>query len=106
MVEKFTDWSTKEKDSLPDSSFAYVEDGEKDEDGKTTPRSKRHLPYKDADGKADLPHVRNALARLDQTQIPEESKPAIKKKLEDILGKAKASELFKYVTRFSFDDSK
>ncbi len=29
----------------------------------------RHLPYKDADGKPDEAHVKNALARLDQTQI-------------------------------------
>ena len=33
---------------LPDSAFAYIEDGgEKDESGKTTPRSKRHFPVHD-----------------------------------------------------------
>jgi hypothetical protein len=65
MVEKAT-WSAAMVNDLPDSSFLYVEDGEKDEGGKTTPRSKRHLPYKDASGKVDLPHLRNAISRLGQ----------------------------------------
>jgi hypothetical protein len=53
---------------LPDSAFLYVEPGgEKDSGGKTTPRSKRHLPYKKADGSIDLPHLRNALSRLGQS---------------------------------------
>lgn len=61
-------WSTAFINNLPDSSFLYVESGgEKDSDGKTTPRTLRHLPYKDAGGKVDLPHLRNALSRLGQT---------------------------------------
>jgi hypothetical protein len=56
--------SQAEMNDLPDSSFAYIEpDGEKDGDGKTTPRSKRHFPIRTADGKPDAPHIRNALAR-------------------------------------------
>jgi hypothetical protein len=75
-------WSTKYINDLPDSCFAYIEPGgEKDDEGKTTPRSKRHLPYKDKDGKPDAAHVRNALARLPQTDIPEEAKTKAKKKL-------------------------
>ena len=67
-------WSTAMVDALPDSSFAFV-------DGKT-----RKLPYKDASGKVDLPHVRNALARLNQTQgIPDDQKAAIKTKLQNAL---------------------
>ena len=59
----------------PNSSFAYV-------NGDT-----RKLPYKDKDGNVDLPHVRDALSRLDQTQgIPESEKAAIKAKLEKALG--------------------
>src|SRR5260370_6843558 len=57
-------WTTAYVNSLPDASFAYVEPGA------GTDKSKRHLPYKDTNGKVDLPHLRNALARLDQTQIP------------------------------------
>jgi hypothetical protein len=32
------------------------------------------LPFKDAEGRIDLPHLRNALARLNQTQLPKEAK--------------------------------
>lgn len=60
-------WTTAFVNDLPDSSFALVEPGgEKDEEGKTKPRSLRHLPYKDAGGKVDVAHLRNALARLPQ----------------------------------------
>ena len=67
--------SSKQKNDLPDSDFAYIEPGgKKDDDGKTVPRSLRHLPINDA------AHVRNALARLDQTDIsPEAKKTALKK---------------------------
>lgn len=75
-------WSTSMINDFPDSSFAYVEDGgKKDEENKTTPRTLRHLPYKDADGKVDAAHVRNALARLSQTQIPDDAKKAARSKL-------------------------
>lgn len=58
-------WTAKHVNDLPDSSFALIESGgEKDEEGKTKPRSLRHLPYKDASGKVDLPHLRNARARI------------------------------------------
>ena len=61
-------WSTAEQNKLPDSSFLVVgEGGEKDADGLTTPRSLRHLPYKDADGSVNRAHALNALARLPQT---------------------------------------
>lgn len=85
-------WSTSYVNDLPDSSFAYIEKGgEKDAEGKTTPRSLRHLPYKDKDGKVDLPHVRNALARLNQTQgIPAGEKAAIRTKLQNALRKENA----------------
>lgn len=75
-------WSTAYINTFPDSSFAYVEEGEKDESGRTTPRSKRHLPYKDANGKVDAAHVRNALQRLEQTQIPDSAKASARSKLE------------------------
>lgn len=61
-------WSGKEKNDLPDSAFAYIEPGgEKDEEGKTTPRSLRHFPIKNKTGKLDPAHVRNALGRLSQS---------------------------------------
>jgi len=76
-------WSQKFINDLPDTSFAYVSPGgKKDDDGKTTPRSLRHLPFKDASGKVDTLHLRNALARLDQTDIPAAAKASARKKLQ------------------------
>ena len=50
--------SSKAENDLPDSAFAFIEDGgKKDADGKTAPRSLRHFNISDA------AHVRNALAR-------------------------------------------
>ena len=64
-------WSTKYVNDLPDASFMFIESGgEKAEDGKTTPRSLRHFPIKDADGNIDLPHLRNAIARIPQSNAP------------------------------------
>jgi len=63
-------WSTAYINTLPDSAFLYVESGgKKDEEGKTVPRTLRHFPYKDASGKVDLPHLRNAIARIPQSKI-------------------------------------
>jgi len=68
-VEQREAWDVAYINRLPDSAFFYIESGgEKDEEGKTTPRSLRHLPYVDEKGEVDLPHVRNALARAAQTQ--------------------------------------
>lgn len=81
-------WTTAYINNLPDSSFAYVElGGEKDEKGRTKPRSLRHLPHKDKNGKIDSAHVRNALARLNQTKdkdgnlLSESLRAKIRKKL-------------------------
>ena len=75
--------SSKAINNLPDSDFAYISPGgTKDSEGKTIPRSLRHLPIPDA------AHVRNALARLNQTKIPAAAKKAalakIKRKAEDL----------------------
>ena len=62
---------------LPDSDFAYISPGgKKDASGKTEPRSLRHLPIQDA------AHVRNALARLSQTDIPAAAKKAALSKIK------------------------
>lgn len=74
-------WDTEYINNLPDSAFAYISPGgTKDKEGKTKPRSLRHLPYKDKEGNVDKPHLRNALARLPQTNIsPEAKKSALRK---------------------------
>ena len=75
-------WTTAYVDSLPDSSFAYI-----DKDGG------RHLPYKDKDGKVDLPHTRNALARLNQVKgLDGEERDKVCTKLQNALKNAKASD--------------
>ena len=75
--------SSKAINNLPDSDFAYISPGgTKDSEGKTTPRSLRHLPIPDA------AHVRNALARLNQTDIPAAAKKTALSKI-----KSKAKEL-------------
>lgn len=80
------EWSSAYMDDLPDSSFLYIEPGgSKDSDGKTTPRSLRHFPVKDANGNVDLPHVRNALARIPQSNVPASAKEAATRKAQDLL---------------------
>ena len=74
-------WTTAFVNSLPNSSFAYV-------DGS----GGRHLPYKDKSGKVDLAHVRNALARLNQVKGLSGSKAAsVRRKLEAALAGAKSA---------------
>jgi phage I-like protein len=90
-------WTTAFINNLPDSSFLYIEPGgEKDSDGKTTPRSLRHFPVKDANGSPDLAHVRNALARIPQSNVPAEAKAkataAAQRLLKEAGGNPSASE--------------
>lgn len=86
-------WTTKFINNLPDSSFAYIESGgKKDSEGKTKPRTLRHLPYKDASGKVDLPHLRNAIARAPRVKgISAEKAKAIQDKLRKILARMSKS---------------
>lgn len=68
-------WSKAYINDLPDSAFFFIESGgSKDSEGKTTPRNLRHLPYKDKNGKVDLPHVRNAISRAGSVKLKDGSK--------------------------------
>ena len=83
-------WSRRYIDDLPDEAFAVIlPGGEKDEEGKTKPRSLRKLPHhtkevKDPseDETVDIPHLRNALARLPQTKLPQKYREQAQKHLE------------------------
>ena len=76
-------WSTKFVNDLPDSSFALILPGGEKEEGKTMPRTLRKLPYKDAGGKVNVAHLRNALARLPQMKgVSEAQRASAKRKLE------------------------
>lgn len=71
--------STATQNDLPDDAFAVISaGGKKDDEGKTTPRSLRHLPHHKADGSIDLPHLKelhkNALARVSQTDLSAEDR--------------------------------
>jgi len=82
---KEAEWDTEYINNLPDDAFAYIESGgEKDEQGKTTPRNLRHFPYKNAQGNLSPNHVRNGLARLGQELgdwATADAKAQIKKRL-------------------------
>lgn len=72
-LETRATWDTAFVNNLPDSAFAVIlPGGSKDSEGKTTPRSLRKLPHHGSDGSVDLPHLRNALARLPQTSMPDD----------------------------------
>jgi len=76
------EWDTAYQNDLPDDAFAFIRPGgEKDETGKTKPRNLRYLPYKNKEGKVDLPHLRNALTRLPQTDLTPEEKAKARKAL-------------------------
>jgi hypothetical protein len=78
-----SEWSAAKINDLPDSSFAYIEPGgRKDDQGKTVPRSLRHLPYKDEGGAVDLDHLRAALSRVSQTDLPKATQARVRARLE------------------------
>lgn len=79
-------WTTAFVNDLPDSSFLYIEPGgTKDSGGKTTPRSLRHFPVKDASGAVDMPHLRNALARIPQSSLPQSVKDSCTAKAQAMM---------------------
>jgi hypothetical protein len=84
-VSKAT-WSTAYMDDLPDSAFLYVEGGgSKDSSGKTTPRSLRHFPYKDVNGKVDIAHLRDAIGRIPQSSLSASLKEKLQQRAEKLL---------------------
>ncbi len=73
-----TTWTAKFVNDLPDGSFLYVEKGGKvDGEGKTSPRSLRHFPVRNAEGNIDLPHLRDAIAKISQENIPATKKKSL-----------------------------
>ena len=101
----FAEWTQGYIDKLPDSSFAFIEKGEKDDEGKTTPRTKRHLPYKDEDGSVNMAHLKNALTQVEKANIPEDARADVRKTLEACMEKAKASESVIGIIPLEFSDN-
>jgi hypothetical protein len=83
-------WSTKYKDSLPDSAFLYVRPNcveHKDAQGRSHPLDCRDLPVKNRAGNYDYAHVKNAISRAVQLKgVP----MSVQRKLQ-----AKARAIFK-----------
>jgi len=75
--KNYAEWDTAYINDLPDAAFAIIiSGGEKDENGKTVPRILRMLPHHNKEVKngndndsVDKIHLRNALARLPQTEM-------------------------------------
>jgi hypothetical protein len=66
-------WTRRYINNLPDSAFAVTyKEGEK---------TVRKFPHHDAKGRIDLPHLRNANARLPQSELPPEQKEKAMKHL-------------------------
>lgn len=86
IAKEFSQWTTAYMNNLPDSSFLYIESGGKKVDGKTEPRSLRHFPVKDANGKVDLAHARNAIARAPQADVPDAVKSRVQATARRMLG--------------------
>lgn len=83
------EWTTAEVNDFPDSSFLYVESGgEKDKEGKTVPRTLRHFPYKDGAGKLNLPHLRDAISRIPQSDVPKEKQETLQAHARKLLADA------------------
>jgi hypothetical protein len=80
-------WTTAYKNDLPDSSFLYIEPGgSKDGDGKTTPRSLRHFPVKDASGTVDSAHVTAATRLIPKSSVSESAKSSALAKAKKMAG--------------------
>jgi len=63
-------WTRNYINNLPDDAFAIIlPGGKKDEEGKTVPRSLRKFPHHNMAGDVDLPHLRNANARVEQSSL-------------------------------------
>lgn len=97
---EFAVWSTAYVNDLPDSSFAWIQPGGTKKDGKTD-SAHRHLPYKDANGKIDLAHVRNMLARVSQVNgIPPAVVSRIKAMGERLLNAKSMAEMLEIDTQY------
>lgn len=74
-----TIWTTAYINDLPDPAFLYIEPEEK---------GLRHFPYKDANGVVDLPHLRNALVRIPQANLPQDVEDRLTAKATRLLENA------------------
>lgn len=82
-------WTTAQINALPDSAFLYIAPGGTKDDGDdTTPRALRYFPVRNAAGDIDLPHLRNALARLSFANLSDEVRASVRAEAERLLAQA------------------
>ncbi|UCE15447.1 MAG: hypothetical protein JSV12_06105 [Candidatus Bathyarchaeota archaeon] len=68
-------WTRQYTNDLPDSAFALIlPKGSTNESDRTTSRNLRKIPHHRADESIDLLHLRNALARVPQSDLSQEQK--------------------------------
>ena len=63
-------WTTAFINGLPDSSFVHIAEGGRKGAAGTVPRTLRYLAHHGPSGALDATHLRNALARAPQTNLP------------------------------------
>lgn len=73
-------WTRKYIDELPDSAFLYVDKSRVThrKGGRSHPLDARHLPVKDRRGNYNCAHLKNAISRAVQTNLPS----SVQKKLQ------------------------
>ena len=112
LAKKEKVWSTETVNALPDTSFGWIAPGgKKNSEGKTTPSTLRHLPFRNIKGSPDLLHTNLALKALENytdIHMSKETKENVKQMLESILtGGIKRADLEYSVTpeNFSYTDN-
>lgn len=81
-------WSTAYKNQLPDSAFLYVDKRaceHTDREGRSHPLSCRHFPYRNHLGTVSLSHVRNAISRAPQSNLPPSVQRQVQQKARRLL---------------------
>lgn len=80
-------WKSSYVNALPDSAFLYIEPGgTKDEHGRTD-GAHRHFPYKNDTGDVDVVHLRDAIGRIPQSNVPPAVKARVQEKARELLAK-------------------
>lgn len=99
------EWTTAYVNDLPDSAFLHVKPGgEKDDEGKTRPRTLRMFPYRNLEGSIDLPHLRNALARIPQANLDRGTKDRLSSRARRLLVEATKSDVVVSKTFAGYED--
>lgn len=86
-MTRMTTWSRAYRNRLPDSAFLFIAaGGHLDERGRTVPRSLRHFPVRDMQGRISVAHLRSVLSGYgSRADIPERAKARAQAYARDML---------------------